>query len=92
MSDEIKELSEKLHHLESLGYARFVVMHGVLRWGLAMFVGMGALSFVVSVDGPDLRLLLINFVVWILGGALFGAILYPLLLQSLRKKIDAQTD
>lgn len=66
----------------ALGKRRFVLVSGVLSWGVPMFFVM---TFVIG--EPEIRPLMIaiSALIWLLGGALFGATLWVITERQYRK-------
>ncbi len=63
---------------------RFVLVTGVLSWGVPMFFVM---TFVIG--EPDIRPLLIavSALIWLLGGVLFGIVMWYILERQFRKTL-----
>ena len=69
------------------GKLRFVLVHGVLLFGLPMFVAM---TLFREWGNLDPQLLAISAVVWSLGGAAFGAAMWFVQERQLRKAEQAE--
>jgi peptidoglycan/LPS O-acetylase OafA/YrhL len=65
------------------GRLRFVLENGVLAWGVPMFVFMT--YFMNDNQDPSPGMLLTNAVVWAIGGALFGWIVWTIVERKYRK-------
>lgn len=59
--------------IRSRGLRRYVLVQGVLLYGLPMFVIM---SVLLHREGQPLWLLGVSLLLWLLGGALFGWLLW----------------
>lgn len=57
--------------IRSKGMLNYVLFHGVLLWGVPMFVVM---TFIVHSDRSDIRSIGISAILWPIGGALFGIV------------------
>jgi hypothetical protein len=72
------------------GKAKFILVSGILSWGLPMFVVM---TFVVNrqPDKPDSpTLILTSAVIWALGGALFGWVIWNMSEKKYQKYLASQ--
>ena len=63
------EQLEKWKNVRAKGMLRYVLLSGVLSYGLAMFVVM---TFVVNRDKLSASFVGISAIIWTIGGALFG--------------------
>ena len=64
------------------GRLRYVLRSGVLAWGVPMFVVM---TFIANRDRNDPVVIAISAVMWLLGGAAFGAIMWTVSERQYRK-------
>ncbi|MBB5358678.1 hypothetical protein HDE76_001894 [Rhodanobacter sp. ANJX3] len=64
------------------GMTRFVLLRGVLSYGLTMFVLM---TFIVQRDDLSARFIAISALLWSVGGAVFGALTWFLMERIYRK-------
>ena len=64
------------------GMLRFVLMRGVLSYGLTMFVVM---TFIVHRGDSNPRFIAISALLWLVGGAVFGASTWFLMERIYRK-------
>jgi len=68
----------KQKHLENWrevrknGWTKFVLVHGLLAWGLPMFIAMAFLNKPFT-DGFTTTAAITHYIVWPLAGILFGA-------------------
>jgi hypothetical protein len=73
------------------GKWRFILLTGVLSWGLPMFVVM---TFVVnqqpSGSSPSLSMILMSATIWALGGALFGWAMWKVSERKYHRFLAAQ--
>lgn len=76
------EQIEKWKEIRAKGMLRFVLLSGVLSYGLAMFVVM---TFVVNRDKLSTSFIGISAIVWAIGGALFGLIMWFVQERQFRK-------
>lgn len=60
-------------HTRSRGITRYILVTGVLSWGVPMFAVM---TFFVHHAEASPRLIAMSAVIWMLGGAAFGAIMW----------------
>ncbi len=63
------EQLEQWQAIRARGKLRFVLVSGVLSYGLAMFVGM---TFIANRDKLSVDFIAISAVAWTIGGALIG--------------------
>jgi hypothetical protein len=77
--------------MQRLGFWMYVLLYGVLAWGVPMFIVMT--FFIYQRPGGRLTLGLILFsgCIWILGGAAFGWLMWKAS-EKKYKKITAQTE
>jgi hypothetical protein len=77
---------EKWRQTRARGMKRFVLMTGVLSWGMPMFVVM-----TFSVRRADLSptMIAISALLWAVGGALFGATMWLIAERQYRKATSA---
>jgi len=75
---------QKWESTRALGMARFVLVRGVLTYGLAMFV---ATTFFAHQGELSAKFVLISAILWLIGGALFGVISWYLLESLYRRAI-----
>ena len=68
------------------GRLRYVLMHGVLFWGLPMLLAMTGVTYVQqygwawpSAETERILLMLVNLIIWPIGGYLFGAAMWSVL-------------
>jgi hypothetical protein len=68
---------QRWERIRAMGMRRYVLVHGVLLYGLPLFLVM---TFVVHRDHVALRpgLLLVLALAWSLGGAVFGWVMWHL--------------
>ncbi len=64
------------------GMTRFVLLRGVLSYGLTMFVVM---TFIVHRGDLSSRFIAISAGLWLVGGAVFGALTWVLMERIYRK-------
>lgn len=64
------------------GMTRFVLLRGVLSYGLTMFVVM---TFIVHRGDLSARFIAISAGLWLVGGAVFGALTWVLMERIYRK-------
>ncbi|MGY0798829.1 hypothetical protein ACW7G0_07235 [Lysobacter sp. A286] len=67
------EQLEKWKETRQKGMLRFVLVNGVLAYGLIMFIVM---TFVVHRDKLSVNFVWISAMVWSIGGALFGVLMW----------------
>ncbi|MGY1424505.1 hypothetical protein [Lysobacter sp. A289] len=67
------EQLEKWKETRQKGMLRFVLVNGVLAYGLIMFIVM---TFVVHRDKLSVNFVWISAIVWSIGGALFGVLMW----------------
>lgn len=80
------EQLEKWLATRQKGVARFVLVNGVLAYGLPMFLGM---TFIVGRENLSVYFAYISAVAWTLGGALFGAVMWGIGERRFRKASGA---
>lgn len=73
---------EKWQQTRALGMKRFILMNGVLSWGMPMFVVM---TFFVRRADLSPTMIAISALVWAIGGALFGATMWFIAERQYRK-------
>lgn len=66
------------------GMRRFVLMRGVLSYGLTMFVVM---TFIVHRSDLSVRFIAISALLWLVGGALFGVLTWLSMERLYRKAV-----
>ncbi len=71
-----------------MGRERFVLVHGVLMWGLPMFVVM---TFVLNREHQPL-LIVLSALIWLGGGAVFGYWTWSASEKKHRKLLAEQAD
>ena len=76
------EALAKWEKVRAKGRTRYVLVSGVLSYGLPMFVVM---TFLVHRADLSPRFVGISAIVWAIGGALFGAIMWYVLERQYRK-------
>jgi len=64
------------------GMAHYILVRGVLSYGLPMFIAM---TFFVHPNDLSPKFIGISAVLWLIGGALFGVITWYLLERQYRK-------
>jgi hypothetical protein len=57
------------------GFAKFVVINGVLSWGLPMLIIIGYFNNVLGA-GATLSSIVLHCVIWFSAGGIFGAVLW----------------
>ncbi|RUO38183.1 hypothetical protein CWE13_00590 [Aliidiomarina shirensis] len=57
------------------GFGKFVLIHGVLSWGLPMLIIIGYFNNILA-DGATFTSVLIHCVIWFVAGGLFGLVLW----------------
>jgi hypothetical protein len=72
----------KWEKARAYGMARFVLFRGVLSYGLTMFVVM---TFIVHRGDLIPRFIAISAVLWLVGGAVFGALTWFFMERIYRK-------
>jgi hypothetical protein len=65
---------------------RFVLVRGVLCYGLSMFVAM---RFIVHRGALSPRFIAISAILWLVGGAVFGALTWLLMERIYRKTVPS---
>jgi len=65
------------------GLARFLVLHGVLGWGLPMFIIMTFAIYRISLE--DLSQIIRSIIIWAIGGLVFGLWMWKLGERRYRK-------
>jgi hypothetical protein len=93
-SERLREIYRKAHvarwtHIRRLGFWRYVLLHGVLGWGIPTFVLM---TFLVS---PPARSATTGFVlvsagIWLIAGAWFGWMTWRSSEKKYKKFVDEQ--
>lgn len=73
---------EKWKAIREKGMLRYVVVTGVLSYGLAMFLAM---TFVVHYGDLSPKFIGISAVLWTLGGAMFGTAMWFVMEFQFRK-------
>lgn len=72
------------------GKGRFILLNGVVSWGIPMFVLM---TFVLN-RGPEIKrtpsMILISALIWILGGVMFGGVTWFFAERKYQKFIATQ--
>jgi len=68
----------------AVGMTRFVLLRGVLSYGLTMFIVM---TFIVHRGDLGTRFIAISAVLWFIGGAVFGALTWFLMERIYRKAV-----
>jgi hypothetical protein len=76
------EQLEKWKETRAKGMLRYVLLSGVLSYGLAMFVVM---TFVVNRDKFSASFVGISAIAWTIGGALFGVTMWFVQEHQFRK-------
>ncbi|MGY0556645.1 MULTISPECIES: hypothetical protein [unclassified Lysobacter] len=76
------EQLEKWKETRQKGMLRFVLVNGVLAYGLIMFIVM---TFVVHRDKLSVNFICISAIVWSIGGALFGVLMWIIGERKFRK-------
>ena len=76
---------EKWLKTRELGYLRFVLQHGVLYWGVPMFVFMTFIAIRPFQNGFYFGLLAFHVVIWVAAGAAFGVTIWTLNERKLKK-------
>ena len=76
------EQLEKWRVVRSKGMLRYVLVNGVLSYGLAMFIAM---TFFVHGDELSPRFIGLSAVMWSIGGAIFGISMWYLQERQFRK-------
>ena len=66
----------------AVGMTRFVLLRGVLSYGLTMFIVM---TFIVHRGDLSARFIAISAGLWLVGGAVFGALTWFLMERIYRK-------
>lgn len=66
------------------GMTRFVLLRGVLSYGLTMFIVM---TFIVHRGDLGTRFIAISAVLWFIGGAVFGALTWFLMERIYRNAV-----
>jgi hypothetical protein len=66
------------------GMLRFVLLRGVLSYGLTMFVVM---TFIVHRDALSARFIAISALLWLVGGAVFGVLTWLLMERMYRRAL-----
>ncbi|MEM9838482.1 MAG: hypothetical protein AAF830_04925 [Pseudomonadota bacterium] len=77
---------ERWAQMEEKGFWHFVLMRGVLGWGVAMFIAMNTFRYFRTDAFPSAETLALSAVVWTAGGILWGGITYKLTGWSIRRK------
>ncbi|RUO22561.1 hypothetical protein CWE08_05135 [Aliidiomarina iranensis] len=72
------------------GFGKFVLIHGVLSWGLPMLLIIGYFN---NVLGPNASAssVLIHCIIWFVAGALFGIVLWFVNERRYKKHLAATT-
>jgi len=73
---------EKWKATREKGMLRYVLVTGVLSYGLTMFVAM---TFFVHRDDLSAKSIAISAVIWTLGGAVFGTTMWLFMERQFRK-------
>jgi len=68
------------------GMKRFVLVTGVLSWGVPMFVAM---TFFVRQAELSPKMLAVSALIWLMGGTLFGLAMWLLAERQYRKATSA---
>lgn len=76
------EQLEKWKDIRQKGMLRYVLVSGVLSYGLAMFIAM---TFVMQRDKLDAGFIVVSAIAWTIGGALFGVLTWFLQERQFRK-------
>ena len=67
------------------GRTRYILLNGMLGWGLFMFVAM---NFLVNRGSKEPAMLLVSLAVWMAGGALFGYTNWVMSEKRYQKAVD----
>ncbi len=73
---------EQWGKLRAMGRTRYVLISGVLSWGVPMFLVM---TFIVNRRDRGADILAISAVLWLFGGALYGWLMWVLNERKFRK-------
>ena len=81
---------ERWRAARAKGRWRYILLYGVLAWGIPMFVVM---TFVLNPGrAQNAGLLALQLVIWLVGGAMFGTTMWYVNERNFRKAIaDAKT-
>ena len=82
------EALAKWEKVRARGKARFILVSGVLSYGLPMFIVM---TFLVHRSDLSPRFIGISAILWAIGGALFGTIMWYVLERQYRKATQDNT-
>ena len=77
---------EKWKATREKGMLRYVLVTGVLSYGLSMFIAM---TFFVHRDDLSAKFIAISAVLWTLGGAVFGAAMWFVFERQFRKAVGS---
>jgi hypothetical protein len=75
---------QKWESTRALGMTRFVLVRGVLMYGLAMFVAM---TFFAHQGQLSAIFIMISAILWLIGGAVFGVVSWYLLEALYRRAL-----
>ena len=85
MNSETPDHIKKWEITREKGKARFILVNGVVAWGLPMFVVM---TFLLNRDRAKTDpawMLVVSAVIWALGGACFGVAMWTISERRYRK-------
>ena len=82
------EALAKWEKVRARGKARFILVSGVLSYGLPMFIVM---TFLVHRSDLSPGFIGISAILWAVGGALFGTIMWYVLERQYRKATQGNT-
>lgn len=69
-------------HTRSLGMMRYVLVTGVLSWGVPMF---GIMTFLAHQADRTPKMIAVSAIIWMIGGAAFGALTWSVAEWQYRK-------
>ena len=76
---------EKWRAIRAKGLWRYMLVSGVLAWGVPMFLVM---TFVVNRQrAENVGLIALQLVIWLVGGAMFGTTMWYVMERQYRKAI-----
>ena len=80
---------EKWANIRTHGMLRYILINGVLSYGLIMFVVM---TFIVHQQNPQVKNIAISAIIWFIAGALYGTAMWYIQERRFRKATSTQDD
>lgn len=90
MNTEIPKELNKWHATRQKGMRRFILVTGVISWGIPMFVVMTFVPLIRSENVLSLIDLFTSAIVWLLAGAFFGGTMWFIMEKRYQKHLTTQ--